>query len=101
MEPKVRDNLDGHRYEIVVDGVVAGFVDYSLKGSTLTLIHTEIDDAFEGKGYAGQLVGRTLDAVARRGLSIDPQCSYVQGFLRKYPDYQSLVADGAAHGTTE
>ena len=42
---EVRDNRDRFRYEIVVDGVVAGFLQYSVRGGRIVLSHTEVPDA--------------------------------------------------------
>ena len=49
---EVRDNRDRFRYEIVVDGVVGGFLQYPVRGGRMVLSHTEVPDANAGQGLA-------------------------------------------------
>jgi hypothetical protein len=58
----------------------------------ITLIHTEVDPAFEGKGIAGRLVAGALDDIRRRGLLVTPICRFVRSYLRRHPEYADLVA---------
>jgi predicted GNAT family acetyltransferase len=88
---EVRDNQERSRYEIVVDGVVAGFVQYTMRGGRLILVHTEIDDAFEGRGLASQLVRGALDDARRRNLHVVPICPFVESFIERHPADDDLV----------
>jgi len=87
----VRDDPDQHRYEIVVDGEVAGFAVYHLRGGRAIFVHTEIDPAFEGQGLGSQLARGALDDVRARGLSVVPLCPFIAGWIDKHDDYQDLV----------
>ncbi|MDV7351633.1 GNAT family N-acetyltransferase [Rhodococcus oxybenzonivorans] len=93
MASQVQDNPQRNRYELIADGDVAGFIDYSAGDGVLTLTHTEVSDAFEGKGYAGRLVEDTLDDARSRGLGVLPECTYVQQWIRKHPDYRTVVPE--------
>ncbi len=88
---EVRDNRDRSRYELFVDGEVAGFVQYSMRGGRLILVHTEIDEARAGHGLASILVSGVLDDVRRRGLRIVPICPFVEGYIERHPEYDDLV----------
>lgn len=88
---EVRDNRDRSRYELVVDGEVAGFVQYSMRGGRLILVHTEIDEARAGRGLASILVSGVLDDVRRRRLRIVPICPFVEGYIERHPEYDDLV----------
>jgi len=88
---EVRDNRDRFRYELVVDGAVAGFVQYSMRGGRLILVHTEIDEARAGHGLASILVSGVLDDVRRRGLRIVPVCPFVERYIGRHPEYDDLV----------
>jgi predicted GNAT family acetyltransferase len=88
---EVRDNRDRSRYELVVDGEVAGFVQYSMRGGRLILVHTEIDEARAGHGLASILVSGVLDDVRRRRLLIVPICPFVEGYVERHPEYDDLV----------
>jgi uncharacterized protein len=88
---EVRDNPDRDRYEILVDRAVAGFVQYSMRGGRLILVHTEIDDAYEGRGLASQLVRGALDDARRRNLHVVPICPFVESFIERHPEDDDLV----------
>lgn len=88
---EVRDNKDRFRYEIVVDGIVAGFVQYNVRGGRMILVHTEIDDAYEGKGLGTKLATGTLDDLRRRGLLIVPVCPFIESYIQRHPEYDDLV----------
>ncbi len=89
----VRDNPAEHRYEIHVDGALAGFTVYEPAEGLLAFVHTEIDDAYAGQGLAKILVTQTLDDVRARGLAVLPFCPYVRGFIQKNRDYVDLVPE--------
>jgi predicted GNAT family acetyltransferase len=88
---EVRDNKERFRYEIVVHGVVAGFVQYSMRGGRLILVHTEVKDEFEGHGLASQLIRGALDDARRRNLRIVPICPFVESYIERHPAYDDLV----------
>jgi predicted GNAT family acetyltransferase len=87
---------EAERYEIQVDGVVAGFTEAHPRDDGVVVFpHTLVDDAYEGQGLASILVTGALDDVRRRGLRIVVTCPYVTRFLRKHPEYQDLLAEAA------
>jgi predicted GNAT family acetyltransferase len=88
----VTDRSDELRYEIEVDGEVAGFLLYRREPDVLELVHTDVDPKWEGKGVGGALVQGALDDVRARGLKIRPYCPFVAAYLRRHPEYQDLVA---------
>lgn len=88
---EVRDNKERFRYEILDDGVVAGFVQYNMRGGRLFLVHTEIREEFSGRGLATQLIRGALDDARRRNLRVVPICPFVETFIEKHPDYDDLV----------
>jgi uncharacterized protein len=88
---EVRDNPQRFRYEILVDGDVAGSVRYNMRGGRLILVHTEVDEAHAGHGLASILVAGALDDIRRRGLRIVPVCPFVEGYIERHPEYDDLV----------
>lgn len=89
---EVRDNPDANRFEIVVDDVVAGFVEYRREGGTTTFVHTEIGDGYEGQGLGGKLARGALDEVRTAGGKVVAECPFIAGWIDKHPDYQDLLA---------
>ncbi len=97
MTTEVR-RADG-RYEILVDGVVAGFTQVrEHDGGVVAMPHTVVEGAFEGRGLAGGLVRGALDDLRARGRLVPPFCPYVKGWIERHPDYRDLVDDPARFG---
>jgi uncharacterized protein len=92
-EPQVLDAPESSRFEIHVDGKLAGFAVYRLRHGRISFIHTEIDDAFSGQGLGGKLVRAALDAARTRDLAVIPLCPFVRGWIQKHEDYLDLVPE--------
>ena len=91
MSKEVTDNPEEERYEIRVDGALAGFAEYRREADQVVFTHTEVDGAFAGQGVGGALVRGALDDVRAKGLAVQAQCPFVKGWIDKHPDYQDLV----------
>jgi predicted GNAT family acetyltransferase len=87
----VKDNPAEERYEVHVDGELAGFATYHLSGSNITLIHTEVEDTFEGQGLAKLLAEYVLDAARDAGLAVIPKCPFMAKYIRETKEYVDLV----------
>ncbi|CAM03212.1 hypothetical protein A8924_4328 [Saccharopolyspora erythraea NRRL 2338] len=87
------DNPGDARFEIRGDGETAGFVDYRLRGSTISLLHTEVGDRFEGQGLGSRLVRAVLDSARERGLEVLPHCPFVRSWIARHPEYLELVPE--------
>lgn len=91
MPTEVVDNSTESRFEILVDGKVAGFADYRLLPTKIIFTHTEVLPEHEGQGLAGKLVGHALQASADTGLRIVPSCPYVARYIERHPEFKDLV----------
>ncbi|GAA4893360.1 hypothetical protein GCM10025789_08150 [Tessaracoccus lubricantis] len=88
----VTNNPERKRYEIRLDGELAGFADYILSNDLITFTHTEIDPAFEGKGLGSTLVREALDDVRAAGdRKVLPLCPFVKSWLQRHHDYADLT----------
>ena len=87
----LQNNVDGHRYEIHVDGVLAGFAEYNLLEGAVLFTHTEILPAFEGQGPGSKLARYALDDVRAKGVWAIPVCKFIAGYIHKHPEYIDLV----------
>lgn len=93
----VRDVPESERYEAFVDGMLAGFAAYTLRGDEVVFVHTDVDDAFGGRGVGGALAREGLDDVRRRGLRAVPMCPFIAAWIRRHPGYHDLVPEASLH----
>ena len=91
VKTEVVDRPEKHRYEILADGELAGFAQYQLSPGEILFIHTEIDEAYEGKGLGSVLVRHALDDARGRGLDVLPLCPFVRAWISRHEDYLDLV----------
>ncbi|WP_067853458.1 GNAT family N-acetyltransferase [Nocardia shimofusensis] len=80
-------NADKSRYEVFYGGEPAGFAEYEESGERTDFVHTEVGDAFGGKGLAGALAKYALDDAIARGKRIVATCPFIKGYIDKHPEY--------------
>lgn len=87
------DNPQAHHFEARDGESAVGFVDYRVLDETrVELVHTEVDDAHQGRGIAGELVRAALDHARAEGRRVVPSCPYVARWLTRHPgDYDDVV----------
>ena len=99
-ELKIVPNHDDSRYELWDGGQYIGFLGYTVdeitaadsqRESVVRLQHTIVDEKYGRRGYARALVTMVLDRLKAEGDSISPECSYVEDYLQRYPEYQGMV----------
>ena len=91
----VTDNADGRRYELTIDGEVAGYVEDHDHGRRRSMLHTVVEPAYEGQGLGSQLARAVLDDARQRGLDVLPHCPFIRSFIARHRDeYVDLVPDG-------
>jgi predicted GNAT family acetyltransferase len=90
-EPTVGDNPTEQRFEVLVDGEVAGFAEYRRTNGAVAFTHTVIDPAFEGRGLGSLLARGALDASRDAGAPVLPFCPFIRGYIQRHPIYLDLV----------
>jgi hypothetical protein len=94
----IADNPTASRFEVSVDGVLAGFADYRDGHAGRAFTHTEVEADYEGLGLASQLIRYALDESRRGGRMVLPFCPFVRSFIERHPDYLDLVAQPERFG---
>lgn len=93
-EPQVTvaDNPEESRFEVRVDGTLAGFAAYKIDAGAVAFVHTEVFDEYAGRGIAGQLAKASLGMVREAGGTVVPLCPYIRSYVEKHrPEYDDLV----------
>jgi NAD+ kinase len=89
----VVDSFEQKRYEILLNGEVAGALAYRRLGGRIDLMDTEIDPAFEGRGLASRLASAALDEARAQGTPVIVSCPFVTGYVERHPEYADLLAE--------
>jgi predicted GNAT family acetyltransferase len=96
MPDELVNNAELHRYELRIDGEVAGVVEYRFAGEgRIVLIHTEVDERFEGHGLGGRLAQGVLDDARAHGWQVVSRCPFIAEYIRRHPDYADLTQSKA------
>lgn len=81
------------RYVIYLgDGAEAEMTYRSAADGTITIDHTGVPAAFEGRGIAARLVNAAIADARAEGFKITPLCSYVVAQFRRHPEWADLRA---------
>jgi uncharacterized protein len=90
----VVDDPEAGRFELRLDGVLAGVANYTRRDRRVVITHTEVEDAFEGRGVGSALARGALDAIRAQGDWVVPVCPFLAGYIAKHAEYQDLVDTG-------
>jgi uncharacterized protein len=88
---EVADAPDRDRYELSIDGDVAGFAAYRPRPGLIAFIHTEVDERLQGRGLGDRLIRFALEDARARGLAVLPFCPFVQAFIKRHREFEALV----------
>jgi predicted GNAT family acetyltransferase len=87
----VIDDKQAGRFEIrAPEGTP--LLQYVKRGRAVHLVHTEVPETMEGRGYGAALAKAALDAARAEGLQVVPTCPFVRTYIRRHPEYADLVA---------
>src|SRR5215470_12555265 len=78
------------RFEIEQDSEVA-WLEYSLSGNVLVLIHTEVPEKLRGHHLASSLAETALKYARENRLKVDIVCPSVRGYSANHAEYTDLV----------
>lgn len=79
------------RFTIGVNGKTVGLVTFADRDGQRVFLHTEVDDAYEGRGLATILVADALSATRADGLRIVALCPLVANYVEKHSEFDDVV----------
>jgi uncharacterized protein len=112
---RVDEDPDRGAFVLRVDGAEAGHADVQRRRTSdgtpaIVLVHTEVDEAYSGRGLGSRIVRAVFDAARAEGgtggsggTAVVPRCPYAQRWLGSHPEYLADVParDRAALGLGE
>jgi predicted GNAT family acetyltransferase len=92
MEITNRDDGKRGSFYIENDGKHIGKMEYMFAGpQKMVIIHTEVDEAWKGKGLGGRLVKAGVDYAREHHKKILPLCKFAKKIFETTPGYSDVL----------
>mgnify|MGYP001524275772 CR=1 FL=1 len=85
----VIDNAAEKRYELDLGKGDMALIEYAMGDGFVVL--TKQKTAYESQGIGKELVLAALEDIRSKGLRVVPQCSFVEVYIRRHPEWADLV----------
>ena len=95
----VTDAPAERRYEARSGGELAGVAVYLRSSELIAFLHTEVEDAYEGRGVGSALARTALDDARAQGLRVLAICPFIDGWITKHPAYEDLRYESTSRVT--
>ena len=83
---------DAERSRFVIRrGDATAELTYKLSGTRIVLVHTGVPRELRGSGLAVELAHAAFEYARANKLSVIPACPFVGRYLKRHPEYQTLV----------
>ena len=86
----IHHDVNNKRFTYTQDGALA-LLEYRKTNTHYDLLHTEVPKSLGGQGIGGKLVAYALETAQAEKLRVHPYCEYVQHYVTKHPEIQSIV----------
>lgn len=88
----VTRSAERSRFELTVDGDLAGVLDYRLHDGVADMFHTEVFGRFGGRGLGSAVVRAALEQARADGWTVTASCWFVRDYIAAHPEYADMVA---------
>lgn len=88
----VERNDSARRYEITLDGELAGYSEFKPIDGKVVFTHTITLPEFGGRGVASTLIKRMLTDVRARGEQVVAVCPFVKKYLETHHEFDDIIA---------
>ncbi|MFA9489267.1 MULTISPECIES: GNAT family N-acetyltransferase [unclassified Mannheimia] len=88
----IKHNLENFEFAYFTENnVKAGILRYRyIKDNVIDAYTTRVDEAFQGKGIAGELYNALIAFAQEKGLKVKPSCSYIDVKMQR--SHRDLIA---------
>lgn len=87
----ITDNEERSRFELRVDGTLAGWLDHRPAGDSVIVAHTEVVDGHEGVGLGAALVRHALEAARTSGKTVIATCPFALSYIDRHPELDEFL----------
>ena len=84
-------NPEKKRFEMIVEGAMAVLYYDDFKPGVWVFNHVLVPEILKGKGIGSELLRQALTFCREKGIKVIPECSFVEAFFRRYPEWQDLL----------
>lgn len=78
------------RFEIEQGGHVA-YLEYTIAGDVLGLVHTEVPKELRGRGLASELAKSALEFARENQMKVDVICPSVAAYVERHKEHSDLL----------
>jgi uncharacterized protein len=78
-------------FTITVDGQTVGIAAFEDRGNQRVFVHTEVDNAFQGRGLATILIEKAIKSTKADEPRIVAVCPMVAAFLGNHKEFDDIV----------
>lgn len=89
-EYNVVHNPDEKRFEVQLDNDNIAVTEYMQHGKNMVFTHTEVPEAYEGRGIAGKLAKTALNYAKDEGYKVQPLCPFIRSYVKRHPEYHEI-----------
>jgi len=82
---------EADRFTVGVNGKTVGLVAFAERDGQRVFFHTEVDDAFGGRGLGTVLIAEALAVTRSDGLRIVAVCPMVAAYVDKHHDFDDIL----------
>ncbi|KQP01534.1 GNAT family N-acetyltransferase [Leifsonia sp. Leaf264] len=90
----IRRNDEGSRYELSIDGEIAGYAEFRSVPGQIIVTHTQTLRDYKGQGVATRLTEWLLADARARGERIVPKCPFLVEYLETHHDFDDIIDRG-------
>jgi hypothetical protein len=87
----ITDNHEALRYEAHLGADLAGYLEYRLANTRRILVHTEVPEAFGGRGIGSELARHALEEARAAGARVTAKGPFVRSWLERHPEHADIV----------
>jgi predicted GNAT family acetyltransferase len=91
-EVKLEVNDKNGFFYIDIDGKTIAKMTFVFAGNDKIIIdHTEVNEAYNGKGFGKMMVEKAVEYVREKGIKIIPLCPFAKKIIDKTPEFQDVL----------